>query len=492
MKLNEGQQIFSDHVAENKPQNLIANCVAGSGKTSMIVHGISRMPVTRHNSAIMLSFSKDVQQSLARRTGKPDVCKTLHSHGLSQITKNIGWVKTDKSKTWKLVEHMAKKWKDVNPKELNGFKYKVAQLVRFGKMSLAMGVADVEAAGLRCGIESMSGEAEKAWEILQISAKSLKSIDMEDMLWLPCVYAKQWHFDKYHTVIIDEVQDCSPSLLRFSDIIRHDQGRLITTGDEFQNIYSSFAGADPILFDKLRKRPNTREVTLDYTYRCSEAICQRARKFVPNITPWEGARKGSIGARRMSDIENGMVVCRNNAPLMKAYIYLMSKGVKSSLIGKSHGEKLMRLIRASNAQTLGQLEKYMNKRIERVVTKLMKAPYNLPERAARRAESVKIMRDELEMITILSGISTSLSDLYNKLRKMFTDKREGVVLQTVHKAKGQETVGDTPLYILDKELIWKNNKTQLDHTEARNIEYTAWTRGKVDAYLVESIKRKKS
>lgn len=486
MRWTDEQEAAIQYIATGY-HDLLIDSVAGSGKTSTIVQGIKRM---RGKSFILLSFSTDVAETMAQRTGKPNSCHSLHSFGLRQIRRNVkGSIKVDKNKSWKLVKKYGTNW-DYRKQNKLSFQSRVVELINLGKMILATSPAQLLEAGLQCGVMALYGEEKYAWEMLKLSVNIKHIIDFADMLWLPCIWKRSWSFEKFDVVVIDEVQDCSASLLTFAGLITKQGGRAVMTGDRHQNIYSTFAGSDPKLFTKIEQKPGLKQLNLTTSFRCSQNICYEAQEYVPHIRPREGAPAGFVGHGRYSEVTSGMVVCRNNAPLMRMWIKLLTNGVKSTLVGRDTGKKLIKIINGSKAKTIGKLLDYMENRVENAVKKLMKL--GLKDSSARRTDMVMKLRDEYDVIDALSDITSTVEGMVKKLDSIFSEKRSGVILQTVHKAKGQEVDDGDPLYFLDFDLIDKRNKTELEIAEARNIKYVGITRGKDSLKYITSPAKKKS
>jgi superfamily I DNA/RNA helicase len=105
---------------KNKSGNALINACAGSGKTTTIIES---MKFTKGN-CIFLAFNKAIANELEKRVPANATAKTLHSLGLSAITKEFGRVQIDAMKIDKIMNGLpalayvkgmsGTEWKDVN------------------------------------------------------------------------------------------------------------------------------------------------------------------------------------------------------------------------------------------------------------------------------------------------------------------------------------------------------------------------------------------
>ena len=112
--------------------------------------------------------------------------------------------------------------------------------------------------------------------------KAEESVDFEDML----VNAADLLEDgavslPYELVLVDEFQDSSQARARFVRGLLKEPGRyLLAVGDDWQSI-NRFAGADVSVMNQFSKWfGRGPQLALTTTYRCSQEICDVARRFV--------------------------------------------------------------------------------------------------------------------------------------------------------------------------------------------------------------------
>mgnify|MGYP001767810332 CR=1 FL=1 len=71
----------------------------------------------------------------------------------------------------------------------------------------------------------------------------------------------------------------------------------------------------------------------------------------------------------------------------------------------------------------------------------------------------------------------NIVDLKFKIRTIFTDEIQGIVLSTVHKVKGLEA---DRVFIVRPDLLPMQNTKSWQYIQEKNLEYVAYTRAKLD------------
>lgn len=170
-------------------------------------------------------------------------------------------------------------------------------------------------------------------------------MDFTDMLYYATQYVHRDDFKQYNVVMLDECQDISPLQFEVVKMCKTPRGRLIAVGDEKQSIYS-FMGSNLDSLQAIKNAPNTVTLPLSMTYRCAQDIVAEACKVFPDgIVAAPGAVKGFVGDGTFKDAQEGdFILCRNNAPLVDAFITLLRQGKKCTILGKEFGDELVSLI----------------------------------------------------------------------------------------------------------------------------------------------------
>ena len=255
-------------------------------------------------------------------------------------------------------------------------------------------------------------------------------------------------------------------------------------GDKNQAIYS-FCSADPQSFDVLKSLPNTKSLPLSISYRCAKNIVRFAQNVVETIEHNEAnLNEGEIKYNvQLEEIEDGdMVLCRNNAPLMKIYNDFIRMGKKCQIKGKDIGLNLKRLVKSMKQDELNlSLEK------DGLFVRLYDSLFDMRDKILKRSglDLKTVMNDSiivnrLDMIRALEVLSEGLKtsdELVEKISSMFSDKKiNGISLSTIHKAKGLEA---TNVYIVCPSLMpCKSATLPWEIEQERNLQYVAYTRAK--------------
>lgn len=289
---------------------------------------------------------------------------------------------------------------------------------------------------------------------------------------------------KFDILICDEAQDFTTAQRRMVGKSLKPNGILVAIGDPFQSIYG-FRSADCQSIQKIIDEFNAVELPLPITYRSSKAVVRFVNKQFPHIKyiAWGNAVEGSVDEattveKMMATVKSGdMVLCRNNAPLVKPCFALIRRGIKATIKGRDIGSGLIDLIdkvqKKSKAENLDSL-----------IVLLREHKLKMTEKFAARNQTSKIeeLDDKVETIINIAEDIESIERLKEKISSIFTDDVVGVVFSSVHKAKGLEADN---VFIIRQDLMpSKMAKNDDDRQQEENIRYVAYTRAKVNLYLV--------
>jgi superfamily I DNA/RNA helicase len=289
----------------------------------------------------------------------------------------------------------------------------------------------------------------------------------------------------YDFIMVDECQDMNKAERELILKCFKMGTRMISVGDENQTIYS-FSGADPDSFNALKSLPNTQSLPLSISYRCGKNIVDFAKKLVPSIEAnSENQNHGIVKYDvPLSDVEDGdMILCRNNAPLVQVYNEFLKLGKKAYIRGKDIGNNLKTLVK-SVKQDKVNADCNEDGIFVRLYDDLFVTRNKIMERSnvdAKTAMTSPIIENKLDMIKALEilaeGLNTS-DELIAKIDEIFPkkDKKEGIALSTIHKAKGLEA---NNVYIACNSLMpSKSAKKDWEVRQEHNLMYVAYTRAK--------------
>jgi len=87
------------------------------------------------------------------------------------------------------------------------------------------------------------------------------------------------------------------------------------------------------------------------------------------------------------------------------------------------------------------------------------------------------LEDKVSTLLFIARMCTDLMDLRAKIKAIFTDEIEGIVLSTVHKAKGLEA---NRVFIIRPDLMPLPNARGWQAAQEKNLEYVSITRAKYE------------
>lgn len=482
-KPSKYQQALFDWIETGKG-NAIVKAVAGSGKTTSLIEAIKRM---QHSGSVLLcAFNKSIAQELETKireagAGRNVVVKTYHAFGMGIISKNIdGRVNVYDGKLDDLMTEV------INDKqEQRRVQGVVRKMVQLCKGFLLDGTStDLEWLIDRYGVEAdfipMTQLVLWVQEILRRSLEMESTIDFDDMIYIPAIRLrdKEWRSTGFDWILSDESQDLNEAqrVILVNSLKRN--GRLCAVGDEKQAIYG-FRGADPDSMQKLQEQLNAIILPLSVCYRCPTSHLDMARQYVPEIEPRDEAPAGIVESRpfdqalQMMD-DRDLVLCRKNAPLVKAAFALLSQGKKAMVKGRDIGKGLVGLIEKMNTSDFHTLLDRLNQHCSLEVAKWARL---------EKFSKAEAVQDQVDCIMAIAGGVDSVIDLKAKIERIFSDSVFGTVFSSVHRAKGLEA---HRTFILERETMpmrWRGQQDWAFQQEL-NILYVALTRSKSEMYFV--------
>ena len=502
--------------------NAVVMAVAGSGKTTTIVHSANLIPSSLQ--AIFLAFNKDIAVELGDRLPNHVPAKTLNSLGWGICKRYADGVAgrkisfdefNDSNKVWKLIRKICSKPESKNYGK--DIKWLTSMAKSYGIVPAGLeGNGYVSANGLRdedatwdaicsahgqyISIEDRPTVYRLFREILTASLQDELTFDFDDQKYFPVVRRTEdgkhiLHFE-YDVVIIDELQDVSPVDLELIKLVSKKGAIAMGVGDKNQAIYA-FRGADSQSIDKFKDAFNAIELPLSISYRCAKSIVARARAVYPVIEAAAGAPEGEVTQignythEEFSARNEDMIICRNNAPTVTMAYKLIRRRVPTFVKGRDIGKGILSLIDSLKAGSVRELNSNLNMWFAQQ-TEILRANDPDDEDAQQRLE------DRYATLMVFIGensddrIDSLITDVETVLSVKGTDKSDKsamkgkVVLSSMHKSKGLEA--DT-VFILDTQIMYKmcGPEGTESHTQEKNLEYVAITRAKNRLVYIDSI-----
>ena len=484
------QKAIFDYIQHEKG-NLVVEAAAGSGKTYTLVKALSLIPQDKR--VLMTAFNKDIVKELTKKVKEfPNVeVRTLHGLGMILTTRGLG-IGGMKPEGYKYTQLIYNHWQDLTKTNINklsrnarkSFVENTKKLVDFGRFYLATTRSEMIELMTKYDIPCVADEVDVALKVMAIGGKNLDSIDYTDMIWMPHIYDLHLQECEYDFIMVDECQDLNVAERNLVLRCLKEGGRLIAVGDSNQCIYG-FSGSDPDSFRAIQSIPNTVSMPLSISYRCPESVVKFAQNLVPSIEAKQGAEEGVIlDCVSLDDVHDGdMVLCRNNAPLLQVYCKLLEQGKRAYIRGSDVGKNLQNIV-------IGTHKDYLHTNLKRDGVfirlyedlfnsrKAIMERYGISQEDAMKHETIQAKLDMIRALEVLGTDLTTTEELTKKIEDIFpkNDKGEGIMLSTVHKAKGLEADN---VFIACASLM--PSKSALDEWQVqqeRNLMYVAYTRAK--------------
>lgn len=498
------QQAVFAHI-QTGARNLRIRAVAGSGKTSTIVHAMSLL--SEGEDAVYLVFNKKNQVEAAERlAGTPVKPFTFNSYGMRALPKIRGRWDLQSDKPWTC-------WRDL----VDGLRLSKDEDRAYGTFAVNM-VGKARAAGIGVIAEdepgvwqaladhhevypqgegaSFSRGIALARQLLQrmiTAAKKARLIDFDDQVYLPLHPDFGGNIPRPDWIFVDEAQDLSPIQVEFvarmmgaevgQPVPEDSMQRCVFVGDPWQAIYG-WRGADCDAMDNIRDRFDCDDLPLSVCWRCASDFVALAAGLGAEIEAAPNAPKGELvrwtSDRGSFNVADGVVVlCRTTAPLVANCYKLIKQGRRAVVLGREIGRGLISLIEQQKARSLmdlgAKLEKWSLREIERL------------EGKEHKQEAI---RDKVDCIMVLMEMlpadEDTVEDLIARIKGIFAEESNarGVTFSTIHKSKGLEW---DDVVILDAHKMpaqWAKKDWQ--KKQEVHVAYVAYTRPRLRLTLVAS------
>lgn len=446
-------------------KTLVVEAVAGSGKTWTGVKMLNLVPTDQ--KVLFVAFNRHIAKELAKRAPAHVRVSTYHSLGFKAVRAAFGNVVVDDRKVNRILDGYFDKF-------TQGHLYSpVKKIVSLVKANL-VGVSreDLQNITNYYGIPTNGDEDDifQAVRYVMVKVVDMKNVvDFDDMCYFPVYFKLQ--MDAYDFIFIDEAQDTNKNQIELAMMSCHPETRIVACGDRYQSLYG-FRGADVDAIPNLINALKAETLPLSVTYRNPKNIVSLVNNRFPHIpleaAEWaiEGEIKDVVYGKALVEMEPGdMVLCRNNAPLVRPAFALIRNGVKAVIRGRDIGKGLLSLIRKFEVYDVSDLFLKLDEYANKEVTKLLVAKKNTQAQA---------LQDKVDTVYAIADGCQYVFEVERKIEQVFSDEVEGVVFSTVHKAKGLEADN---IYILKPELMPSSHaESDWELQQEDNIVYVAYTR----------------
>lgn len=496
------QQSFFDWVS-NERGNAVLKAVAGSGKTTTIVHATKLM----HDSIFIGAYNKKMADEISERVaGMPNVkASTFHSAGFGALMfafKKQGFaLKLDERKVSNIVEKMISNEQLFHLGRARGTIAKIVSMAKnrgFGVRGLPS-IDDREAwlnMVSQFDLDSDLPEEYDLGDILDVcrevlvrSNMDLNVIDYDDMVYLPL--QRNLKLRQYNWVLIDEAQDTNPTRREMAArMLMPVYGRLVAVGDDHQAIFG-FTGADNDALQQIIDRFNCKSLPLSVTYRCPKKVVEHARQWVSHIEAHDSAPEGEVNEIEFEELiglvsQKDAIICRYNKYLVALAFKLIRAGIPAKIEGRAIGEGLIRLCDKWKVRSLtalfDKLEAYKTREVEKAL-------------AQKKEDKADRLIDQIETMFVLIDRAEEqkldVVGLKDMIRQMFADEvtSKGILtLCSCHRSKGMEW--DRVFLLGRKEFMPSRMAKQAWQLEQEvNLMYVSVTRAKKVLFEVTNVQK---
>lgn len=474
--------------------NLVVRARAGTGKTTVLIEGISRAPESR---ILLAAFNKSIAEELQKRIRGRGEAKTLHSLGFSIIQKTWGRVTMDKDRGKKLAEKAAnKRYGSDVPFQVSNSAARLAAMVKGVNPDAHLDdIMEIAYMGDYEPSDESNMRSKKRWTIdhvgeiaadaLDLACENTGSIDFDDMVYIPV--RMRWRNPTYQLVCIDECQDMNAAQITLALSVALPNARLAVVGDDRQAVYG-FRGADSGSVDRLKKELSAKEMPMTITRRCPRSVVRLAARIVPDFKAAPQAPDGEVKSCSLDAMLIGagpgdFVLSRKNVPLVRACMDMLRTGKKAMIRGRDLGQGLLGLVRGLKATSITEMHVRLNAWEEREIEKA--------SRNAKTAEGkIELISEKASLLRVLAEGCPTVAHLSTNIETLFTDDdgKGSVICSTVHRAKGLEA---DRVYVMMDTMFYPDPRSPRGREE-ENIRYVGFTRAKKELVLVSDPKAPES
>lgn len=465
-------------VFTHSKRDINISAVAGGGKTTTLLELLRYVP--DGSSTLFLAFNNSIVDELKNRNEREDArIMTIHSCGWRSIMQVYGSKsKVNANKGIAKTELVMKRF-NIPDKKRGWYFYAIPKMLDLMRCNLCNNrVEDIVELSNYYDVDIDATDAKYITYAFDLMARDKRQFDFMDMIYVP-ITDPLIRLQRYDYVFCDESQDFSVAQQEFIKRCLNRRGRLITVGDKRQAIYG-FAGADAESYDKLADlNGKALRMPLSVCYRCGKNIVLEAQKIVPEIQYNPAQIDGEVRSGSLTEIEDGdWVLCRNLKPLIQTYLWLIKNHKKCKIRGKDIAEGILALINKTGANTLSSLESALEREQERTLEKLATRGVKKPSLHPK----MELLCQKIDVILTLASEVSTVVALKELINNIFDDKAKGIILSTIHKAKGLEN--DRVFFLLPNLIPSRYAIQDWQLEQEQNLKYVAITRAKRELIYV--------
>jgi len=474
-----------------EPDSIIIHALAGAAKTTTLVMLAAKLPVV---STFCGAFNKSIATEMGKRLPSHIESSTMNAVGHRAWGKKTGKrlnVSTDKM--YSILSEVTghPKWRPEDKKTLGANFSSMLRATRLAKSygyipsemkSVGTSVMTADdfyyslGAQIDCDADLMFQEVVDQALIVSIAQAFEGKIDFDDQIYMSTLFGGE--FTKYEILMVDEAQDLSTlNHLMLSAMFSR---RIIAVGDPFQSIYA-FRGANTSSMDLLTERFSMRRMDLSVSFRCPVKVVERARTRAPAMQYPTWAKEGIV--ERLAEwsantIPDGaMVICRNNAPLLRCAMYLIrnKRGIK--LVGFDIGKNLTSVMLKLGEKTM-PTEEGLEALKTWETTSIAKASESRHAAISDRAECMRVFISSTATLEEAVAFAQMIFNASGPIQLMTGHKSKGLEAPIVFHLDPWRVPGKKAIQIAES----SGDTSQLE--QEKNLRYVIETRAMDSLYLI--------
>lgn len=460
-------------------ENIIVDSLAGTGKTTILK---MMDAIFGKDPALYLAFNRKVvddaeeERKRVAKTGE-GTCfrdltniRTFNGCGHRVWSQTVGKVVLEKTKTKDLLKVEIEELKGDDKKEARDNWFEIISAISKAKsMGYVPDGKFAQAKRLSTREEFHASLDEKPTPFISDLIDSLLitsiklaykgTIDFDDQIYMPTLFGGT--FPRFPRVLIDEGQDLNRVNHAMCGKLCRDWTGIV--GDPWQSIYG-FRGAVQEGMEQFRQKFSCTKKTISISFRCPRAIVEAVQWRVPHYK-WvkDGGEYNILSTLSPVDIPDGAaIICRNNAPLFRTALQLLSCKRSVQVAGSDIGPKIVRLLQKVGAE---------HDKREDLLVKID----GWKQEKLETSQSPGTIIDTAECMKVFASFGATLSQAVAYAEHLFA--QQGTIqLLTGHKAKGREW---DVVFHLDPWLIGEDE-------QEKNLRYVITTRAKRELHEINS------
>ncbi len=517
------QRAVLDFVEKNTG-NFFIDAVAGSGKSTTLEMVAEVLDVLVRSGTslniLFVAFNRSIAKSLKARLEKRGImsveCSTIHSFCLKALNGAYreynrskgkfvtGLKNVEADKYYPLCEAALESERPFLD-DFRGTVQGLKKLVRFLRLTMTSPKDEEEVRELvyHFDIEGIDPNDRHEWDAVYTALQMVLEkgkrqfldegvIDFDDMIAFTALL-KEVKVQGYDYILVDEAQDLNKAQLAVITKALKPTGRSGAVGDPFQAIYG-FCGADTKSVETIIAKTQAMVLPLSVCYRCPKKVIALIKHIRPGITAAENAPDGTVKLiwhdqfLAMAPEGETIVLCRTTAPLVAECLSFLRNGIKATVRGRDIGKNLTTMLKKINKAFAGELSSV---NFYELVMKWQTNQNAIFQNHKNADEKIAQLQDKIDTIlaffdgyqTDRAGQAFTFENFEQYVNSKFSDKEEGVVFSTIHKAKGLEY--DSVYILRGDKLPHPMAKSAWEREQEDHLIYVACTRAKQHLYFVD-------